>query len=186
MSTGMDKLVNNILRDVKVELSDEFDRNFSRQGFFGSKWARRKSPSARADRGILVDTGALRRSISSRISGNTITFYSDLPYAAIHNDGGEIRVTARMRRFFWAKYYEARGSFGYRKNGLRRQDKRNAQLTAEAAFWKALALKKVGDVIRIPQRQFLGTHPKLEQAVRDIIEENVEQALGGMAQGMRD
>lgn len=171
----MDKLVQDILRDVKVELSEEFDRNFSRQGFFGEKWARRKSPSARADRAVLTDTGALRRSIGSRISGNTITFFSDLPYAGIHNEGGEIRVTARMRRFFWAKYYAARGSFGYRKNGERRRDKRNVQLTAEAEFWRAMALKKVGDVVRMPRRQFLGTHPRLEQAVREIIEENLDR-----------
>ena len=52
-----------------------------------------------------------------RISGNSITFSSDLPYAALHNEGGDIRVTPRMRRFFWAKYYAARGSFGFRKDG---------------------------------------------------------------------
>ena len=180
MDNGMDKLVQNILRDVRVELSDEFDRNFSRQGFFGEKWQRRKTPSARGDRAVLTDTGALRRGISSRISGNTITFYSDLPYAGIHNDGGEIRVMARMKRFFWAKYRETCGSFGYRKNGLRRQDKRNLQLTAEAEFWRSMALKKVVSVIRMPRRQFLGTHPKLEQAVRSIIEENLEKALGDL------
>ena len=182
----MDRLVNNILRDVQVELRDEFDRNFSRQGFFGEQWARRKSPLAKAGSAILTGTGALRRSITSRISGNSITFSSDLPYAAIHNEGGEIRVTPRMRRFFWAKYYAARGSFGYRKDGHKRQNKRNAYLTEEAAFWRAMALKPVGSSIQMPRRQFLGTHPKLEQLVREIIEENVEQALGGLAQGMRD
>ena len=176
----MDRLVNNILRDVQVELRDEFDRNFSRQGFFGEQWARRKSPLAKADSAILTGTGALRRSITSRISGNSLTFSSDLPYAALHNEGGEIRVTPRMRRFFWAKYYAARGSFGYRKDGRKRQNKRNAYLTEEAAFWRAMALKPVGSSIQMPRRQFLGTHPKLEQLVREIIEENVEQAIREM------
>lgn len=176
----MDRLVNNILRDVQVELRDEFDRNFSRQGFFGEQWARRKSPLAKAGSAILTGTGALRRSITSRISGNSLTFSSDLPYAALHNEGGEIRVTPRMRRFFWAKYYAARGSFGYRKDGRKRQNKRNAYLTEEAAFWRAMALKPVGSSIQMPRRQFLGTHPKLEQLVREIIEENVEQAIREM------
>lgn len=176
----MDRLVNNILRDVQVELRDEFDRNFSRQGFFGEQWARRKSPLAKAGSAILTGTGALRRSITSRISGNSLTFSSDLPYAALHNEGGEIRVTPRMRRFFWAKYYAARGSFGYRKDGRKRQNKRNAYLTEEAAFWRSMALKPVGSSIRMPRRQFLGTHPKLEQLVREIIEENVEQAIREM------
>lgn len=176
----MDRLVNNILRDVQVELRDEFDRNFSRQGFFGEQWARRKSPLAKAGSAILTGTGALRRSITSRISGNSLTFSSDLPYAALHNEGGEIRVTPRMRRFFWAKYYAARGSFGYRKDGRKRQNKRNAYLTEEAAFWRSMALKPVGSSIQMPRRQFLGTHPKLEQLVREIIEENVEQAIREM------
>lgn len=176
----MDRLVNNILRDVQVELRDEFDRNFSRQGFFGEQWARRKSPLAKAGSAILTGTGALRRSITSRISGNSLTFSSDLPYAALHNEGGEIRVTPRMRRFFWAKYYAARGSFGYRKDGRKRQNKRNAYLTEEAEFWRAMALKPVGSSIQMPRRQFLGTHPKLEQLVREIIEENVEQAIREM------
>lgn len=176
----MDRLVNNILRDVQVELRDEFDRNFSRQGFFGEQWARRKSPLAKAGSAILTGTGALRRSITSRISGNSLTFSSDLPYAALHNEGGEIRVTPRMRRFFWAKYYAARGSFGYRKDGRKRQNKRNAYLTEKAAFWRAMALKPVGSSIQMPRRQFLGTHPKLEQLVREIIEENVEQAIREM------
>lgn len=179
----MDRLVNNILRDVQVELRDEFDRNFSRQGFFGEQWARRKSPLAKAGSAILTGTGALRRSITSRISDNSLTFSSDLPYAALHNEGGEIRVTPRMRRFFWAKYYAARGSFGYRKDGRKRQNKRNAYLTEEAAFWRAMALKPVGSSIQMPRRQFLGTHPKLEQLVREIIEENVEQAIREMKLG---
>ena len=41
----------------------------------------------------------------SRTTENSITFFTSLPYAAIHNDGGEIVVTKRMKRFFWHKYY---------------------------------------------------------------------------------
>lgn len=171
---GMERLIGRILRDVKVELSDEFDRNFARQAFFSERWARRKSPSSRGDRAILTDTGTLRRSITSHISGRSITFTSDLPYAAIHNEGGEIRVTAQMKRYFWARYYAARGSFGFRKDGSQRRDKRNRQLTEEAAFWRAMALMRVGSTVKMPRRQFLGTHPQLEQQVREIIEENLQ------------
>ena len=45
---------------------------------------------------ILIDTGRLRQSISSRTTDTSITFYTNLPYAAIHNDGGEIKVTKKM------------------------------------------------------------------------------------------
>lgn len=101
--------------------------------------------------------------------------YSDLPYASIHNDGGEIKVTRKMKRYFWHKYYEARGSFGRKKNGEARKDKRTVQLGTEAEFWKCMALMKEGRTIKIPRRQFLGHSPEVEQAVRDIIEENITE-----------
>ena len=170
----MNRVVRLILQDIRVELGDEFDRNFERQGFFSEAWQRRKSP-LRPGGHILVDTGALRRSVKSRSSASSITFYSDLPYASIHNDGGEIRVTARMKRYFWARYYGARGSFGWRKNGTRRNDKKNRQLTTEAEFWKAMALMKVDKTIKIPRRRFLGASPEVEAAVREIIEENLNE-----------
>ena len=172
MNRDTQRIIRNILNDVRVELSDEFDRNFERQGFFNEAWQRRSSPT-RPGGSILIDTGKLRQSISSRSTDSSITFFSDLPYASIHNDGGEIEVTARMKRYFWHKYYAATGSFGRKKNGERRGDKRTVQLSTEAEFWKHLALMKEGRSIRIPRRRFLGASPEVEQAVKDIIEENL-------------
>lgn len=122
-----------------------------------------------------MDTGTLRRSIRSRTTDDSITFYTDLPYAAIHNDGGEIVVTEKMKRFFWHKYYEATGSFGRKKNGERRNDKRTRQLSTEADFWRFMALKRAGTTIRIPRRRFLGTGPEVERIVREIIEDNLNE-----------
>ena len=95
-------------------------------------------------------SGDLRKSIRSRSDESSITFYSDLAYAGIHNEGGEIKVTARMKRFFWHKYYETKDE-----------------------FWKAMALMKVGKTIKIPRRQFLGMAPEVETEVRKIIEDNL-------------
>lgn len=145
------KVVRRILSDIRVELGDEFDQNFERQGFFAEKWQRRKSP-IRGDGHILVASGDLRKSIRSRSDESSITFYSDLAYAGIHNEGGEIKVTARMKRFFWHKYYEIKDE-----------------------FWKAMALMKVGKTIKIPRRQFLGMAPEVETEVRKIIEANLTQ-----------
>lgn len=145
------KVVRRILSDIRVELGDEFDQNFERQGFFAEKWQRRKSP-IRGDGHILVASGDLRKSIRSRSDESSITFYSDLAYAGIHNEGGEIKVTARMKRFFWHKYYETKDE-----------------------FWKAMALTKVGKTIKIPRRQFLGMAPEVETEVRKIIEDNLTQ-----------
>lgn len=174
-SNEMKRVIARILKDIKVEMSDEFDKNFDRQAFFSEAWARRKSPIRNEGRGLLVDTGQLRKSISSRTTENSITFYTTLPYAEIHNEGGEIRVTKKMKRYFWHKYYEATGSFGRKKNGERRNDKRTVKLATEAEFWKFMALKKVGSSIKIPRRQFLGTAPEVEQTVREIVEDNLTE-----------
>ncbi|MBR5803865.1 MAG: phage morphogenesis protein, partial [Bacteroidaceae bacterium] len=71
--------------------------------------------------------------------------------------------------------YSTTGSFGRKKNGERRNDKRNRQLSTEAEFWKHMALMKVGSTINIPRRRFLGYSPEVEQSVREIIEENLTE-----------
>lgn len=183
MGNEVQIIIKRILKDIQVELSDEFDQNFEREAFFSAAWQRRRSPM-RPDGHILVDTGSLRRSIQSRTTDNSITFYTDLPYAAIHNDGGEIVVTPRMKMYFRHKFYESQGGFQRKKssNAARRSLSDGGfyawtskmELTSEAEFWKFMALKKVGTKIRIPRRRFLGTSPEVEKAIRDIIEENLE------------
>lgn len=184
MKSETQAILRRILKDIQVEMSDEFDQNFEREAFFSESWERRRSPM-RADGHILVDTGQLRSSIQSRTTENSITFYTDLPYAAIHNEGGEIVVTRRMKRFFRAKAYEAAGTFGRKKNSSTPKKHTSlsdrqfyawmhtATLTPEAEFWCALSMKPVGSTIKIPRRRFLGTSPEVEQAVRTIIEENL-------------
>lgn len=174
MDKDVAKILRKIIRDIKVDLTSEFDLNFERQAFFGEAWQRRKSP-LRGDGHILVDSGALRRDIISRSDDTSITFMASLPYASIHNNGGEIKVTRRMKSFFWHKYYEAISGFGRKKDGSLRNDKKNKQLSTEAEFYKAMALMKVGSSIKIPRRRFLGTSPELEQRVKDIIEMNLAE-----------
>lgn len=172
MSKDIQRLIRTILSDIRVDMADEFDKNFERQGFFSEAWARRKSPT-RPGGSILIDTGTLRKSIQSKSTGSSITFFSTLPYASIHNDGGEIKVTRKMKRYFWHKYYATTGSFGRKKNGERRGDKRTVQLSTEAEFWKHMALMKEGKSIKIPRRRFLGVSPEVEKTVKEIIEENL-------------
>ena len=174
MENDLQKVIARILKDIRVDLTDEFDRNFERQGFFSQKWKRRKSPM-RPGGSILIDKGGLRRSVQSRCTDSGIIFYS-----AIHNEGGEIKVTRKMKAYFWHRYYEATGLFGRKKNGDRRQNKRTVQLGTEAEFWKLLALMKVGSSIKIPKRQFLGTSPEVEKAVTEIIEENLSEYFNNL------
>lgn len=174
MNQTIQKIIRTILSDIRVEMADEFDKNFERQGFFSEKWQRRVSPM-RPGGSILIDSGTLRKSIKSRSTDTSVTFYSTLPYAPIHNDGGEIKVTKKMKRYFWHKYYATTGAFGRKKNGEKRNDKRTVRLSTEAEFWKHMALMKEGRSIKIPRRRFLGASPEVEKAVREIIEENLSE-----------
>lgn len=171
-AADMSTLIKHVLDDIRVEYKDEFDRNFTRQAFFTEPWQRRRGP-LRPGGATLIDTGALRRSFEVKTSSNAIEFSYTKEYAAIHNEGGTIKVTSKMKAYFWHKYYEAQGGFGRKKNGERRNDKRTVRLSTEAEFWKWMALKKVGSDIRIPRRQFVGYSPIVEQTVRQIIEDSL-------------
>lgn len=89
-----EQLKRNILSDMRVELSDEFDRNFERKAFFTEKWKPRayKYPQG----SLLMVTGTLRRSIKAEIRDNGVRFTSAVPYAAIHNEGGSGTKSVRQ------------------------------------------------------------------------------------------
>jgi phage gpG-like protein len=182
--SSSDNIIKKILKDIRVELADEFDQNFARQGFFSEAWARHRTPMRQGSH-ILVKTGNLRRSIRSNVEDRAITFSSDLIYAGIHNEGGKIRVTARMKRYFWARYYETTGGFKRRKNGSLSKSKKQVALSTEAEFWKHMALMKVGSEITIPRRRFLGTSPELEKNVTDIIQKNLEEYFNTQVDNIR-
>ena len=86
-------------------------------------------------------------------------------YARIHNEGGTIIVTKKMKSFFWAMFYQSSGSVQKTKKGEARKTKRNEQLTGDAAFYKAMALKKVGSKITIPKREFMRLTPDLNKGI---------------------
>jgi phage virion morphogenesis protein len=88
------------LKDAKTKIpvlvsnnsKNFFLQSFRNQGFTDNsleKWQKRDNRSRRnSGRAILVDTGALRRSIKvSQSSFNKIVITSNLPYAAVHNYG---------------------------------------------------------------------------------------------------
>lgn len=156
----MKDIIKNIIRNVEIELLDEFNKNFERGGFFTQKWAEKWT----GEPSNLTRTGRLSRSIRTMTTENSINFTSSEPYAAIHNYGGTIRVTKKMNRFFWAQYYLHGG--GKKKNTPRM-----------AQYYKNLALKKEGSTITIPQRQFIGWSPEVKENVEDIIKNNVREGI---------
>lgn len=165
----------NILSDVKVGLSDEFDRNFERKAFFDRAWPARRNPDAKGSLMQVRGGSGLRGSINASIDGDNIAWRSSMPYAAIHNDGGEIQVTPQMKKFFWAMYYKASGAVSLKKDGTASKTQRNARLTLEAEYWKSLALIKVGTKIKMPQRRFIGNHPQVDATIKQVMDENMQE-----------
>ena len=102
------KLKADILEDMRVELSDEFDRNFERKGFFSDKWKPRAHDYPRGS--LLMVTGAMRRSTQGEVSGNGVRFTSSEPYTSLHNEGGTgfTQVKAHTRRPKKGKIYTVR------------------------------------------------------------------------------
>lgn len=170
---NFETLFKQILKDVQVELTDEFDKNFENKSFFGETWQPTKWANNKGS--LMMRTGNLRKSIAATIEGDAIVWRSSLPYAAIHNEGGEITVTEKMKRFFWAMYYKASGAVGKTAKGAARNTVRNRRLTAEAAIWKNLALMKVGSKMKIPKRQFIGNHPQVDVSVKRVVDRRMDK-----------
>lgn len=162
----MKNFIKNILRDAKVNLSEEFDRNFERKAFFDRPWSPTKWTNNKGS--LMMRNGNLRNSISSKIEGDSIVWSSSKAYASIHNEGGEIVVTEKMKRFAWAMYYKTSGA-------VKGKSQRDVRLSQEAAQWKALALKKVGSKIKIEQRQFIGSHPKVKEHLQEAVNSNLKE-----------
>jgi len=176
MQANPEELLYKLLDKIRVDLSDEFNRNFERKAFFNTAWkpAQRKSTGS-----LLVKSNSLRKSIKSKTLKDGIEWTSDLPYADIHNSGGTITVTQKMKGYFWIQYRLATGSMQTTQKGKQRNNKFNRTLTAEAEFYKAMALKKVGSKIIIPQRQFIGDHPMARTAIEQTVVEFVNTDLRG-------
>ncbi len=173
----MQDFIQNILADLRVDLTEEFDSNFDRKGFFDKAWESTKIPNRKGS--LLMRSGKLRRSMRSRQTNTDLSWTSSQPYANLQNEGGEIVVTARMKRFFWAMFYKSDGAITLKRNKDKdvvvRETERNKKLTAEAAMWKALALQKVGSKMKIKQRQFIGDHPVIRERIDHVVNLNMKE-----------
>lgn len=151
------EVIERSLSDIKVELDSEFDLNFVRKSFFGEdKWPSRRLEDGKGS--LMQRTGGLRRSCSSRKKGGALVYSSHKPYAKIHNEGGEIQVTKKMRGYFMYKLKKARG----KSKGLSQEE--------------TLALAIIGSSkIKIPKRQFIGHNKSTDKIIRGVIQENMDE-----------
>ena len=68
----------------------------------------------------------------------TVGVDSSIKYAQIHNDGGKIEITPKMRRYFWAMFKQTGDT-----------------------YYRGMALTQKKHFV-IPQRQFIGNTKAME------------------------
>lgn len=122
----------------------------------------------------------MMRSIQASTSPGQVTIEDPVPYAAIHNDGGDITthptVTERMRRYAWHMVYSLAGIKG--------KGKLPKELPKEAEKWKGLALTRKSSITvhaHIPQRQFMGDSAELRVKVNKLIKDSIERIQSKLA-----
>ena len=168
-------------RTLPVKVGNEainmFKDNFTDGGFFGRSWEQpiRRKLSFNGAKGqygpLLSGSSHLMRSFDKDTNTpGKVIIKNPVEYAAIHNEGGTITVTAKMKRYFMARFIETKGSMGLTKVRRRlSKNQRNQALSREAQFYLAMAHKKEGSTIRMPKRQFMGNHSVLAKKINDII-----------------
>ncbi|KMQ70323.1 hypothetical protein [Chryseobacterium koreense] len=164
----------NIIKDVKTEMMDEFDRNFERKAFFDQAWPKNSLINRKGS--MMARTNNLRRGYQAKIQGEKIAFTNSMPYASIQNEGGEITVTAKMKRYFWAMYYQAAGGIVFNiKTKAAAKTKKNRALSIEAEQFKALALMPIGKKIKIPSRRVIGPHPRVIEVISGVVNNHLTE-----------
>ena len=145
--------------------------NFNRGGFYGRPWKTpiRSKAGFRGATGpygpLLSGTNHLRDSTDYIPGTGRVAIRNTAHYAGTHNEGADIAVTVKMKKFFWAKHYEAAGDVPVLKSGRQSRSRKADSIRGEAAFWRNMALKRTGSRIKIPQRKFMGESPEVGKAV---------------------
>ena len=121
-------------------------KRFSDSAFNGRAWQepyRRKLSFKGAQasyKTLLSGTNHLRDATYFKPEPGKVYIRNQVDYAQIHNDGGSIKVTAKMKRYFWYRYSAAKGARLTKKRGGLRKTKGNEALTREAMFWRKRSL----------------------------------------------
>ena len=141
-------------------------------------WKKRiwsKNPS------ILVKSGRLKRSIGILFKkwDAIIIGTRGIKYASIHNFGGEIPITAKMRKFFFAMWMKSQGKAASLSLKTHKEtyqsSKIGSQNAGDAKFWWSMFKKK--NPIVIPKREFIGRSAKLRKRIQWVIKMEMKKIM---------
>ncbi len=152
-----------LIQKVANESESFFRKGFIAGGFTDSsfeRWQPRKNK--KSTKPVLTGTGRLRRSIRLQItSSSTAKLYTDIPYAAIHNEGGDIHRNATSRVI---SFSNAGGGSRFAKTKTKKQ---RAAVTHQSRSTTS------GYTIEMPKRKFMGKSRTLDQRINKLISKEI-------------
>jgi phage gpG-like protein len=169
----MQELNRRFPKAVGVMAVEFYKQSFTRGGFIENgaveKWKERKSKDKnKKRRAILVQSGRLKRSIRMiRYGYGFVVVGSDVPYAKIHNEGGTINTTARVKQFSRRKYsavYSVRS----------RKRLKNKRTLSGYSTVRAHS-RKINT--RMPKRQFMGYSNFLNRRIQMNLNIEIKRIL---------
>ena len=163
------RLIADLPAYIGTEAVRFFQDSFTRQGFIDTgsvKWKPRSTKAKRNTRGILMDTGALRRSIRIVSKGrNYVIIGATQPYAQAHNEGVDatVNIKAHTRRITAiTKVFNIKSKRG-------RKVRVN---TGSLAHVKAHTRK-----MKLEKRQFMGKSAFFEKRILLQLEHRIKQIM---------
>lgn len=144
--------------------------NFSKERFVQKNWINRSrepwQPRKRPARGsILVRSARLKRSIRKISQGNYYVYIgTDVPYAKIHNEGGQINKTVNVK------------AFTRQTSGKRTRDSRGRYQRSQGSTQNVKAHSRRMN-IRMPKRQFLGDSAVLNRRIERFMSRELDNEI---------
>lgn len=166
------------MKAISIVASGFFKESFANQGKLDGglkKWKPRKFNFPGKQRAILTNRGNLRDSLRPSSTFNKALVRTSKPYAIVHNEGGAITITPKMRRFFWAMYYQSVKKIAKTKAGKSRNTKSNITISATAQIWKSLALHK-SNTLKIDQRPYMYHSKELTAKIDRLIDKLIKSS----------
>lgn len=158
---------------VATEATNHFKQSWRDQGFTDQtieKWkeVKRRKTGAKGTassrrRAILVETGALRRSVQTirRHQWPIIVGTRGLKYARVHNEGLSVQIPGGVRTLYF-KVDFATGKSKFSKK-------------AHSNFSQEVNINPYS--IKMPKRQFIGYSRKLEKRTRKLLTAEIHKSL---------
>lgn len=142
----MANIYDKILKDAQVKLTSMFDNNFREQGFFGEKWVATKASK-----------------INKAGKRGAILIVTGMMRRSIrsHIRGNAVVFTSHLP---YTALHNEGGSF---KAVVRRHTRTRKGKTFEVRSYTRMQT--------MPQRQFIGNHEKVQQALGEIVNRNLQR-----------